>query len=484
MVPEIIALKNIVPKVATIGTSIKVAEKHLKKGQLVAIPTETVYGLAANAFNENAIKQIFEVKNRPLYNPLIVHIANLNQLANIVTTVPANAIKLFKAFSPGPITLLLPKKDIIPNIVTAGLPDVAVRIPNHALTLALLQELSFPLAAPSANLFGYISPTKPAHVAKQLENKIPYILDGGNCSTGIESTVVGFDKQTGTPIIYRIGAISQQQIIDVTGACLLKKEVNNIAPVSPGMIEYHYSPNTRLLVTDLVTGTTVALKNKKIGLISFKNEYPLINVFHKIVLSKSGNLQEVAKNIYAALHEMDEIGLDLIIVEKLPEIGIGIAVNEKLEKAAGKTNSLLFKIKNSLFREITEIRSKQPLMPGHIIKQFRELRNYSQEYVAKKMGISQNAYSKIENNITQLTVTHVKHISTILDVPIIDLLRDDFEIHKPHHLNTDTVNRKDIIMYLHDLQHGIKLKKEEDNKLYGAIMALLQTTSYISEGIK
>lgn len=136
------------------------------------------------------------------------------------------------------------------------------------------------------------------------------------------------------------------------------------------------------------------------------------------------------------------------------------------------------------YRETDELCRNSTTMPGTVIKQFRELRNYSQDYVAKKMGISQNAYSKIENNITQLTVTHVKQLSTILEVPVIDLLRDDFEIRKPHHLESDNVSRKDVIMYLHDLQHGIKLKREEENKLYGAIMALLQTSSYIAEGIK
>ncbi|MCU0320841.1 MAG: L-threonylcarbamoyladenylate synthase [Chitinophagaceae bacterium] len=318
-----------------IGKSIKQAAYFLNQQQLVAIPTETVYGLAGNAFNEEAVQQIYTVKQRPLYNPLIVHIAHLEYLTTIAKNIPSNAYKLFEAFSPGPLTLLLPKKAIVPNIVTAGLPHVAVRIPKHTLTLKLLQQLSFPLAAPSANLFGYISPTQPQHVLKQLNHKIPYILDGGACKSGIESTVVGFQKNI--PVIYRLGSISKEAIEAITGQCLLKNEINHVAPVSPGMIQYHYSPNTPLILTQSVEATVQSLKKKKIGLISFSNQYNAIPVHRTIILSKKKNVVEAAKNIYAALHTMDDFKLDVIIVEQLPNKGIGIAVNEKLEKAAAKT---------------------------------------------------------------------------------------------------------------------------------------------------
>lgn len=321
-----------------IGKSIKQAAYFLNQQQLVAIPTETVYGLAGNAFSEIAIQQIYTVKKRPLYNPLIVHIASIDYLPTIVKNIPSNAYKLFEAFSPGPLTLLLPKKAIVPNIVTAGLPHVAVRIPNHTLTLKLLQQLSFPLAAPSANLFGYISPTQPQHVFKQLNQTIPYILDGGVCKSGIESTVVGFEKNV--PVIYRLGAISKEAIEAVTGKCLLKNEVDNIAPISPGMIKHHYSPNTPLLVTQSIVDAVQQFRKKKIGIVSFSNDYSFLKVHHTIVLSKKAQPKEAAKNMYAALHIMDDLQLDIILVEPMPNIGIGIAVNEKLEKAAAKTNNM------------------------------------------------------------------------------------------------------------------------------------------------
>ncbi len=321
-----------------IGKSLIQAAQFLNNNQLVAIPTETVYGLAGNAFSSIAVQQIYAVKKRPSYNPLIVHIPNIQYLNTIAKNIPNNAYKLFEAFSPGPLTLLLSKKNIVPNIVTANLPYGAVRIPNHKLTLQLLNNLSFPLAAPSANLFGYISPTKPEHVFKQLHNQIPYILNGGACKSGIESTVVGFEK--GIPVIYRLGAISKTQIETITGKCLLKNEVNNNAPVSPGMIKYHYSPNTPLLLTNTVDATIQQLKKKKIGLISFNKSYETVKVKHKIVLSKKSSLAEAAKNIYAALHSMDELNVDMIVAELLPNKGIGIAVNEKLQKAAAKTTGL------------------------------------------------------------------------------------------------------------------------------------------------
>lgn len=317
-----------------IGKSIKQAAHFLQNDDLVAIPTETVYGLAGNAFSENAIEKIYSVKQRPSYNPLIVHIANTNSLSSIAKNIPSNALKLFEAFSPGPITILLPKKAIVPNSITAGLPNVAVRIPQHTLSLKLLQQLPFPLAAPSANLFGYISPTKPEHVLKQLNQKIPYILNGGACKSGIESTVVGFEKNI--PVIYRLGAISKEAIEKVTGKCLLKNEVNNQSPVSPGMIKHHYSPNTPLIISTNIAATVKHFKKKKIAIISFCNDYAGIKAKQKIVLSKKGNTKEAAQNIYAALHTMDELQVDIIIAEQLPNIGIGIAVNEKLEKAAAK----------------------------------------------------------------------------------------------------------------------------------------------------
>ncbi len=186
---------------ATIGNDILQAKKLLLEGELVAIPTETVYGLAANALNPEAVTQIFVVKERPSFDPLIVHVASIDQAQQFITAVPEKAIQLARHFWPGPLTLVLPKQSIIPDIVTSGLSTVGIRCPDHDLTRQLLSELPFPLAAPSANPFGYVSPTTAEHVNNQLGHKIKYILDGGPCRIGLESTIVGFENDQA--VIYR-----------------------------------------------------------------------------------------------------------------------------------------------------------------------------------------------------------------------------------------------------------------------------------------
>ena len=193
-----------------ISNDIETAAALLENDQVIAIPTETVYGLAGNALKPSVVNKIYEIKNRPLSNPLIIHLADTTQLTKYVKNIPAIAEKLAEQFWPGPLTLLLPKKDIVPDCVTSGLPNVAVRIPSHPMATQLLHKLSFPLAAPSANPFGYISPTSAEDVKRILFGKIDYILDGGSCTKGIESTIVGFDGEL--PIIYRVGAISYEAI--------------------------------------------------------------------------------------------------------------------------------------------------------------------------------------------------------------------------------------------------------------------------------
>jgi len=196
--------------VIEIGKDIKKAAQLLKDGNVVAIPTETVYGLAANALDENAIRKVFEVKKRPITNPLIVHISGKEELSKYVLDISEIAEKLANHFWPGPLTLLLPKKTIISDFVTASFTNVAIRVPNHPMTLELLKNLPFPLVAPSANPFMYISPTTAQHVVKQLGDKIPYVLDGGICSKGLESTVIGFKNDI--PVIYRMGSITLEEI--------------------------------------------------------------------------------------------------------------------------------------------------------------------------------------------------------------------------------------------------------------------------------
>ena len=195
---------------AEIGKDISKAKELLERGELVAIPTETVYGLAGNALNVAAIAKIFATKNRPHFDPLIVHVSHFNSINSFASAIPEKAKQLAQEFLPGPLTLLLKRKKIIPDLVTSGLETVGIRCPNHELTLNLLKELSYPLAAPSANPFGYISPTKASHVNDQLGDKIKYILDGGDCEVGIESTIVGFENDKA--IIYRLGGLSIEKI--------------------------------------------------------------------------------------------------------------------------------------------------------------------------------------------------------------------------------------------------------------------------------
>ena len=316
---------------ALIGNDIAHAKKHLQKGELVAIPTETVYGLAANALDEKAVLDIFKVKNRPKFDPLIVHTHSLTEINKYVLAIPDKAHQLAEAFWPGPLTLLLRKKHNIPDLITSGLSTVAIRIPNHELTLSLLRSLNFPLAAPSANPFGYVSPTAAMHVQKQLGNSIPYILDGGACQIGVESTIIGFDESGGA-IVYRLGGKKVEDIEKLIGnvSVELNKSSN---PVAPGMLKSHYAPSKPLYI-----GNIAALikkhKSKHLGVISLTDSYEKSHPVKQIILSKTGNLDEAAQRIFSALREMDTPDVEIIITEKLPEIGLGRAVNDRLERAS------------------------------------------------------------------------------------------------------------------------------------------------------
>lgn len=318
-----------------IKNDIDIAASLLKDGKVIAIPTETVYGLAANALNPSAVKKIYEIKNRPLTSPLIIHLPDTTQLKKYVKTIPAIAEKLAENFWPGALTLLLPKNHLIPDIVTAGLPHVAVRIPNHPITLKLLRQLDFPLAAPSANPFGYISPTSAEDVKRILFGKIDYILDGGLCALGLESTIVGFDGET--PIIYRVGAISSEAIEKIAG----KVEINNKVtskPISSGMLPSHYAPHTPLYLTNNIEALLKTYPNTGIGILAFKHSSSLIAENNQVILSSSGNLDEAAHNLYKALHHLDNLKLERIIAERVPDIGIGIAINDRLERAANNNH--------------------------------------------------------------------------------------------------------------------------------------------------
>ncbi len=316
-----------------IGTDLPKAAELLKAGELVAIPTETVYGLAGNAFDERAVAQIFAVKNRPSFDPLIVHASSWERLEQLAIDIPEQARKLAEAFMPGPLTLLLPKKMIISDLVTAGSPLVALRIPKHPLTLALLQMLEFPLAAPSANPFGYISPTTAQHVAQQLGDKIPYILDGGACEIGLESTIVGFEDEQ--IIVYRKGGIAVEAIENLAGKIIVKPHSTS-EPLAPGMLKSHYAPRIPLILGNIETLLEIH-KGKKTGIISFQQAYPVVAPHCQVILSPDADFAEAARNLFAGMRYLDSLDLDVILAELVPERDLGRAINDRLRRAAART---------------------------------------------------------------------------------------------------------------------------------------------------
>lgn len=317
---------------ATIGTNIYEAKDLLTQGQVVAIPTETVYGLAGNALNEKAVTTIFEVKNRPAFDPLIVHSNSLEKMQHIVSDFPEAAQQLARQFWPGPLTLLLPRKEYIPDLVTSGLDTVAVRIPNHPLTLQLLEILDFPLAAPSANPFGYISPTTSAHVQAQLGNQIPYILDGGNSKVGIESTIVGFD---GEVIIYRLGGISIEAIEKVLGKRVEVMTHSTSNPAAPGMLKSHYAPRKPVYLQGL-DSLLQQYTPEEIGILSFQRVYTGIPAKNHVVLSEEGSLAEAAQCLFAGLRKLDTLPVKVIFAELMPEKELGRAINDRIRRAAAR----------------------------------------------------------------------------------------------------------------------------------------------------
>ncbi len=315
-----------------IGEDIEIARQWLVNGELVAIPTETVYGLAGNALDEKAVVKIFEAKNRPAFNPLIVHVGSWEMIEKYAATVPAKAKLLAEKYSPGPLTFLLPKKDSIPDIVTAGSSKVALRIPAHPLTLKLLRTLDFPLAAPSANPFGYISPTTAGHVMEGLSGKIPYILDGGAARVGLESTIIGFDEEERV-LLYRTGGISADDITAVLNEKVFPAKASpQQNPETAGRLRSHYAPHTPLYTGD-VEQLMQQFHGRKIATISFTKLFPGIDENYQFVLSGNGDLAEAAKNLFAALRATDKLQADVILAEIFPETGIGRAINDRLSRA-------------------------------------------------------------------------------------------------------------------------------------------------------
>lgn len=314
---------------AVISQDIHKAKDLLESGELVAIPTETVYGLAANALNADAVVKIFETKNRPHFDPLIVHVASLEQAQSLVEDFPSHAKLLAEKFWPGPLTLLLKKKSVVPDLVTSGLETVGIRMPEHPLTLELLRSIDFPLAAPSANPFGYISPTTAQHVSAQLGDKIQLILDGGPCEVGVESTII--DCTSDIPVVVRLGGLGVEKIESIIGKVAVNT-TSSSKPSAPGLLLSHYAPRKPFLLGD-IHALLEENRDKKVALITFKGE--ALHSRHS-VLSTEGSLSEAAHNLFKAMRELDESDAEVIIAELVPDHGLGRAINDRLRRAAAK----------------------------------------------------------------------------------------------------------------------------------------------------
>lgn len=307
--------------------SLKIATEIILAGGIVAVPTETVYGLAANALNANAVRKIFEAKGRPFIDPLIAHVLDFEALEKIA--IPNNlARKLYDAFCPGPITFVLNKRDCVPDIVSAGRPTVAVRIPSHKVMRRFLEAVKVPLSAPSANPFGYVSPTKAMHVEAQLGDKIDAIIDGGSCECGVESTIVMLTDEK-RPMLLRPGPIPRADIEKVLGVKLIDpKDKNPAHPTAPGMLKTHYSPKAKVILFD----KACEFESNSAIVFFARPQNPKANEFW---LSENGDTKEAARNVFDLLRKLDT-SYTKIYCEKLPNIELGEAVNDRLFRASSK----------------------------------------------------------------------------------------------------------------------------------------------------
>lgn len=308
-----------------LSDNIKTAAEFIRQGKLVAFPTETVYGVGANALNPVAVSKIFEIKERPSFDPLIIHIASIDDLKLLAVNVPENAFRLAEKFWPGPLTMVLQKNKIVPDIVTAGLPTVGIRMPGNDIALELIKASGCPLAAPSANKFGRLSPTTAAHVKKQLPN-IDFILDGGKTTVGIESTIIILSDK-GIKIL-RNGVITHE---DLQAIVPFDDTIQTNGLLAPGMLKSHYSPAKKLLIAD--KNYPVEVRKEKIGFISFTGKFE--EGYGKIIrVSEKNDLKEYAVNMFAAMHTFeDDNEIELILAEPVPETGIGKAIMDRLRKA-------------------------------------------------------------------------------------------------------------------------------------------------------
>lgn len=317
---------------AEIGKSISKAQDLLMIGDLVAIPTETVYGLAANALDPLAVSKIYEAKNRPSFDPLIIHVGEISDFEKYTLNFPKELLEIAIQFCPGPLTFLVEKSGIIPEITTSGLERVAIRIPNHPLTLQLLNKLDFPLAAPSANPFGYVSPTTPLHVFEQLGERIPYILDGGPCQIGLESTIIGMENEK--LVVYRKGGLELESLKKHFNGEISIKDHSSSNPDAPGMLEKHYSPNKRIEILSQKEDLK-DIERGKTGFLVFNKE--ISGFDNQFILSPKSDLKEAAFRLFEGLRSLDKLPIEKIYIELVPENGLGLAINDRLRRAAAKS---------------------------------------------------------------------------------------------------------------------------------------------------
>ncbi len=313
------------------------AAERLKAGQLVAFPTETVYGLGANALNVTAVARIFEAKQRPRFDPLIVHIPAIDHLWSAVRQIPNAAHQLARHFWPGPLTMVLPKCNAIADLVTAGLPGVGIRIPEHPLALRLLHAADCPIAAPSANQFGAVSPTTAEHVLQGLDGRIDAVLDGGSCRIGLESTVISLMQRN--PVVLRLGGLSLEEIEAVTGPIQVMTSnpgLGDAAQPAPGMLSRHYAPGASIVA---VAGETVIQPtHRRTALLTWGSSPTQTddNLFVAVEnLSVASDLTECAANFFAGLRKLDAAHPDVIIARRFPDHGLGRALNDRLQRACG-----------------------------------------------------------------------------------------------------------------------------------------------------
>ncbi len=327
---------------------IALAAAEILSGGLVAFPTETVYGLGANALDEAAVKRIFAAKTRPFDDPLIVHISRIEDLAIVANPIPDLARILAEAFWPGPLTLVLPKSRRIPDNVSAGLNNVAVRMPAHPVALALLESAGVPIAAPSANRFGHTSPTTAAHVLQDLGEQIEMILDGGETTVGVESTVLDLTRTP--PVILRPGGLTREELERIIGPVGLqtKMQVEPGPQISPGLLNSHYAPHARLILCmgptpDVLDRIKLMAKQHlkdgaSVGLMLADEDQALCQIpgIPIITLGAANDLTQIARNLYAGLHKLDGMGVEVILARSFADHGLGLAINDRLRRAASQ----------------------------------------------------------------------------------------------------------------------------------------------------